>query len=215
MISGVIFDNDGIIGDTEILHYEARRAVLERLGYLLDKETYRLRMMSRHWGEALKVCPAALLKPEHYKEMFEKMQAKYRELLDTCLRPVEGVQELVDRLRRRYSKLAIASTQPLQMVELVARRCLGQKLLDSFDVVVSGEDVKKNKPAPDVYLEAARLLRVEPKECAALEVSVPGIQSARAAGMLCIARKSEWATTKELIAARPVAVIDSYEYIFH
>src|SRR4029077_14917040 len=98
--------------------------------------------------------------------------------------PMRGIQELLETLRGAAIPIAIASSAPARWVVAAVER-LGVRPL--FGAVVTGDEVARRKPAPDVYLEAARRLAVEPTRAIAIEDSAPGIAAARSAGMKAVA----------------------------
>src|SRR5207253_7966937 len=108
-----------------------------------------------------------------------RMLAAYRERLPL----IDGAVAAVRRLAARY-RLALASSSNRTLIDAVLELA---GLLRYFEFTVSSEEVARGKPAPDVYLEAARRLGVEPTRCAAIEDSHAGIRAAKAAGMRVIA----------------------------
>ncbi len=198
-----IFDNDGVIVDTEPGHFLARCEALLPLGICLTKERYIRDGISRGHREFLSsVVPVDKLLPDGYDRFFhEEIQARYHAWRENNLRLVDGFGDLFRFLADNNASLAVASTQPRAMVESGLRRCFSPLTMECFRIIVSGEEVKNNKPAPDVYLEAARRLGVEPANCLAVEDSVSGVSAAKAAGTLCVARRNEWANDGALIAA--------------
>jgi HAD superfamily hydrolase (TIGR01509 family) len=108
------------------------------------------------------------------------MLARY----ETELPVVPGAPEAVRRLADAGLRLALASSSNRELIDAVLHRL---ELSSSFEVTVSSEEVARGKPAPDVYLEAARRLGVDPSHCAAVEDSASGIRAAHAAGMRVVA----------------------------
>jgi len=131
---------------------------------------------SRFMHEELGIADA----PEEINaEVVRRMEARYRDALPL----IDGAGDAVARLARRWP-LAVASSSNRPLIDAV----LELSGLDRFfAATVSSEEVPRGKPAPDVYLEAARRLRVDPVACAAVEDSHSGIRSARAAGMRVLA----------------------------
>ncbi len=95
-----------------------------------------------------------------------------------------GAVDAVRRLEAKGLRLAVASSSNRELIDAVLARL---EVTDSFEVTVSSEEVARGKPAPDVYLEAARRLGVEPARCMAVEDSASGIRAAHAAGMRVVA----------------------------
>ncbi|NTU64139.1 MAG: HAD family phosphatase [Chloroflexi bacterium] len=100
------------------------------------------------------------------------------------VKPMPGLIELLDEIDRRSLPKAIASSGIRRYVEAVLRV---NGLLDRFSVIITGDQVAHGKPAPDVFLAAARALTVEPQHCLVLEDAPTGVQAAKAAGMTCFA----------------------------
>ena len=99
------------------------------------------------------------------------------------MEPIDGIRELLAELKALNIPAAIASSSPPVFIKAVLRKF---DLLDHFECVVSGEEVERGKPAPDVYLKAAELLGVKPQDCMVLEDARHGVAAAKAAGMKCI-----------------------------
>lgn len=181
MISTIIFDLDGLLADTEPLQMQAYQQALLTHGITLTDDEY-----AQHWIRAglgidqfvanrqLPIVPALVRQ--------QKAQ-RYQALLDTSLRPMPGALQLLKRLHRR-KRLAVASASFRNNVEHILHRLDFARYLD---VVVTGEDVQHGKPAPDIFLYAARRLEVKPSECVVIEDAEKGILAAKHAGMKSIA----------------------------
>ena len=182
----VVFDMDGLLLDTETLWHETEIELFRRHG---DEFTWDDKLAvigtsyaetSRYFAERLGRPPAdgAALVDEMVDLMHERLQGEVQ------ARP--GALELLRRLRALPSRvgLGLASNSSRRLVEAaIATTGLG----DMFDAVVSSDDVAHPKPAPDIYLEACRLMGVAPGDTLALEDSSTGIAAAKAAGLTCIA----------------------------
>ena len=105
-------------------------------------------------------------------------------LIDARLEPFADAAETLGALRARGIAVAVASSSARERLAHTLRRA---GLEDAFDVSVAGDEVEHGKPAPDMFLEAARRLGVEPARCAVVEDSPPGVAAGRAAGMLTVA----------------------------
>lgn len=182
MIEAVIVDLDGVIVDSEQVWDAARESVARERGGRWHEHAQEdmMGMSSKEWSrymhQNLKVPDA----PEEINcEVVGRMEAIYREKLPL----IEGAPEAVRRLAQRWP-LGLASSSNRPIIELV----LGLSGLNSFfQVAVSSEEVERGKPAPDVYLEVARRLGVNPERAAAIEDSRSGILSAKAANMRVVA----------------------------
>jgi HAD superfamily hydrolase (TIGR01509 family) len=181
-IDAVVFDMDGVLVDTEHLWDEVREALTEEWGgrYTPEAQEAMMGMSSREWSRYLHEVVGLGQPPEVINaEVVRRMLARY----EVELPVVEGAGEAVRRLRADGYTLAVASSSNRELIDAVLRRL---ELTERFAVTVSSEEVSRGKPAPDVYLEAARRLGVDPGGCVAVEDSASGIRAAHAAGMRVI-----------------------------
>jgi HAD superfamily hydrolase (TIGR01509 family) len=109
----------------------------------------------------------------------------YLDLIPSQLKPFPGVIELLHRCREAGLLIAVASSA--DMVKVRANLATIRVPVESWDAVVTGEDVTNKKPAPDIFLSAAAKLGVKPEECVVVEDAVNGVQAAKSAGMRCVA----------------------------
>jgi HAD superfamily hydrolase (TIGR01509 family) len=170
--SAAVFDFDGLIADTASCWHAAYARVLARRGRRLDAAvTARLVGASVRGAAQILDVPATELRHE--------LRAAFAA---SALDALPGVATLIERLRGDLG-LAVATNGPRDIVASALRRL---RLDAAFDDVVSAEALPREKPAPDVYLAACELLRVDPSRAVALEDSVLGAASARAAGLTVI-----------------------------
>jgi mannitol-1-/sugar-/sorbitol-6-/2-deoxyglucose-6-phosphatase len=177
----LVLDMDGLMVDSEPLWFQVERAFAAARGGAWTHEltgpcvgrgmAYTLRTMGERFGFAVDVA----------RDTAELMDRFVARLGDLTLKP--GCAELIDAAGGRIP-LAVASSSPRRLIEAVLARF---DLASRFHAVVSGEEVDRPKPAPDIFLHAARALGVTPAACAVFEDSVPGATAGRAAGMFVIA----------------------------
>jgi HAD superfamily hydrolase (TIGR01509 family) len=182
VIEAVIFDLDGVLLDSEQLWDEAREQLARERGGRWHENAQRdmMGMSSHEWSRYMHEVIGLPEPPEQInREVVERMARLYRERLPV----VPGAREAVERLAARW-RLGLASSSNRELIDL-ALELMGVAHL--FEATVSSEEVASGKPAPDVYLEAARRLGVDPAHAAAIEDSENGIRSAKAAGMRVIA----------------------------
>ncbi len=182
MIDAVVFDMDGVLIESEEVWDSVREAYVRERGGRYDEEIQRAMMgMSSHeWSRYLHEVAGVADKPDAINDaVVEQMLTAYREHLPL----IPGAVDAVQRLAARYP-LAVASSSNRPLIDTVLEVA---GLTQSFRATVSSEEVARGKPAPDVYLEAARRLGVAPERCAAVEDSHSGIRSAKAAGMRVVA----------------------------
>jgi HAD superfamily hydrolase (TIGR01509 family) len=181
-IVAVIFDLDGVLLDSETAWVEVKKEFTEESGgHWKDRAQWdMLGMSSTEWSQYMHDELAVPVPPEQISsEVAERLVERYRQRLPLLPGAVEAVRSLA-----REWPLAVASSSNRKVIDLVLEQA---GLADAFAATVSSEEVERGKPAPDVYLEAARRMGVEPESCAAIEDSGNGIRSAHAAGMAVIA----------------------------
>ena len=181
-IEAVIFDLDGLLLESEQVWDEAkRRLVSERGGSWTEEATQAmLGMSSTEWAAYMRDGLGVPLGPEEISSEVVRIMG---ELYERELPVLPGAAEAVGRIAARW-RLGLASSSNREIIDLVLETA-GWK--EQFEATVSSEEVKRGKPAPDVYLEAARRLGANSGRCVAIEDSGPGIGSAAAAGLAVIA----------------------------
>lgn len=193
----VIFDLDGLMADSEPLAEWAWNRVLARYGHTLDAQTFREVLGMRVVDSAILICQRFPL-PITAEEALVERDRLFLEAVPTCLRARPGLYPLLDELAARSLPLGIATSGHRRYVAL-ALRTLG--LEGRFRAVATGDEVEQGKPAPDIYLLAAERLDVPPACCLALEDAPLGVESARAAGMACVAVPNEWTASLDFPGA--------------
>ena len=182
MIDAVIFDLDGVLVDSEQLWDQARRAVVrEREGVWPAGATEAMQGMSTpEWSEYVHAIQGVDLPASQIAaQVVDKVAASYQEALP--LNP--GAVAAVRRIAERWP-LGVASSSDRNVIDEVIELA---GLQGVFSAIVSSEEVTSGKPAPDVYLEAARRLGIQSQRAAAVEDSANGIRSALSAGMCVLA----------------------------
>jgi len=182
-IDAVVFDMDGVLVDTEHLWDEVREELTTEWGgrYTPEAQEAMMGMSSREWSRYLHETVGLREQPETINaEVVRRMLARY----EVELPVLPGAVAAVRRLHGEGFRLAVASSSNRELIDAVLRRL---ELDELFAVTVSSEEVARGKPAPDVYVETARRLDVDPMRCIAVEDSASGIRAAHAAGMRVLA----------------------------
>ncbi|MGM0883086.1 MAG: HAD family hydrolase [Bacillota bacterium] len=183
MIEAFIFDMDGVIIDSEPIHFDVDMKTMHHLGASITMkqlEPY-VGMTNPEMWDLIKQQYSLAQSVEEIINY--QLNAKIRHLQDIEISPITGIPELIEELQIRKIPIAVASSSPRRFIEEVLSKF---KIAHIFNCIVSGEEVPKGKPAPDVYIEAAKQLNVNPSKCIVLEDSRNGIAAAKAAGMRCI-----------------------------
>ena len=182
MIDAVVFDLDGVIIDSEELWNEVRESFARERGgrWTAQAQADMMGMSSTEWSRYLHEVVGLPEPPEEInREVVRRMLDRYSERLPL----IDGAVDAVKRLATHWP-LGVASSSNRELIDRVLEV---SGLATCFRATVSSEEVEHGKPAPDVYLEAARRLGVEPARSLAIEDSSSGIRSAHAAGMHVIA----------------------------
>jgi HAD superfamily hydrolase (TIGR01509 family) len=182
VIDAVVFDMDGVLLASEEVWDAVREDYVRERGGRYDDEIQRamMGMSSTEWSQYLHDTAGVPDEPEAINaDVVRLMLSAYAEHLPV----LPGAVEAVHRAAARY-RLGLASSSNRELIDAVLDLA---GLAECFAVTVSSEEVARGKPAPDVYLEAARRLGVDPANCTAVEDSHGGIRSAKAAGMTVIA----------------------------
>lgn len=182
--TSVVFDLDGTLVDSEPNAYESARLLLERYGVPDFTWEQNARFLGISNREALAVLRAEYGIGASVDELVAGQDAIYLELARTSTEAFPQMRKFVEMLHARGVAMAVASGSPSAAIEAVLK---GTGLDAYLTEYVSAEEVAHGKPAPDVFLEAARRLGAAPADCVAVEDAAPGAAAARAAGMRCIA----------------------------
>ncbi|HET7541408.1 MAG TPA: HAD-IA family hydrolase [Polyangiaceae bacterium] len=182
--SHVIFDLDGVLLDTEPLYTEATQRVVGQYGKTFDW-SLKSRMMGRHELEAAQLLVETLALPITAEEYLRR-SVPIAEGLFASAAELPGAQAFVTELAARGHVLAVGTSSTRRLYELKTRHL---PWFGVFSAVVSGDhpEVRALKPAPDIFLAAARAIAGDPARCLVIEDSPAGVVAARAAGMSVIA----------------------------
>jgi HAD superfamily hydrolase (TIGR01509 family) len=186
MIKAVLWDNDGVLVDTETLFFDVTRSAFAQLGLVLTKEIWGRRYLSEG-------CPSREIAaelggdPSRITRVLEERNENYRRILaqPVLIRP--QVRKTLAMLAGR-ARLAIVTGCDREQLNLVHR---STGLLGFFEVIVTSDDCAHAKPHPELYLTALKALKLKPSECIAIEDSPRGLASARLAGIACMVVPTE------------------------
>lgn len=180
---GVIFDVDGVLVDSYRAHLLAWQALGRENGFEVTEDEF-----AAGFGRTSREVLAdkfghGVLSDERIRELDERKEALYREMVAADFPEMPGASELLSQLHQAGLKLAVGSSGPPPNVDVVLDH-LGQRPL--FSAVITGADVVRGKPDPQVFLLGAERMGVPPERCLVFEDAVPGVQAAKRAGMKAI-----------------------------
>jgi len=196
-LQAACFDMDGVIADSEPIHYEADRRAMAAHDVEFTYEDKKVNYIGRTVrGTMFELSEVhGIPDPE---AVLQERQDIFKELIATELQLRDGVRELLVQLSDRGLPCALVTSGDRWYIDTVFE-CFD--LTQFFAGMITVDDVSGHKPLPDPYLAGAKLLGVPPEMCLAVEDSTAGVASAKAAGMYCIAAPSEMTFDADLSAA--------------
>jgi len=181
-VLGVLWDLDGILVDTGEFHYRAWFDTLQLYNISYSREAFRETFGMNNRGVLGKLLGQEP-EPAFLDIVSDKKEKLFRELIQGKVRPLPGVIETLKFFRSRGIRQAVASSAPPENIEALLDAL---NLRGNFEAVVSGFNLN-GKPAPDVFLAAAKAIGIPPQNCLVIEDAVTGVEGAIRAGMLCLA----------------------------
>ncbi len=195
---GVIFDVDGVLVDSYEAHYESWAALAKEAGAAFSREAF-TRTFGRTSREVIRECwPANIIKTHGVAALDDRKEAIFRALIEQHVPIMPGAPALLDALANAGFRLALGSSAPPANIELV-RRALDRDHL--FSACITGRDVSRGKPDPEVFQLAAERMAVSPANCAVVEDAPAGIEAAHRAGMKAIGFVSTGRNARDLADA--------------
>jgi len=202
----ILWDMDGVISDSYSFHFAAWQETFAKRGIKFTKEAFTELFGTRNDFIVRSVMGREL--PEgDVKILVQEKEETFRRKATGNIKPFPGAVNLLNAIKKGDFKLGLASSAPKENIDLV----LGELNLSGiFDCVVFGQEVSEGKPSPQVYLLAAKKLKVAPNDCVVIEDSHKGVKAAKTAGMKCLAITNTHPREKLEEADR---VVDSLENV--
>lgn len=197
MSKGVIFDMDGVLIDSYHAHFQSWQVLAREEGLTITQ-----RQFAEQFGRTSREC-IAIWWGDRYREgdfraLSERKEAAFRQILADEMPAMPGIHELLDALSRARFALAVGSSGPAENIQLVLDR-LGRR--ETFAAVVTGDDVERGKPDPQVFLIAAARLKMPPSRCVVIEDAPAGIEAAHAGQMKAVGLASTGRRPEDLSSA--------------
>lgn len=177
---------DGVIADTALYHLKAWQEVFRERGVNFTGEDFRHTFGQRNDTIITSTLGEEISRHE-MDAIASKKEESFRRRIKKKLKPLPGVIELMESLKKRRFQMALASSAPIENIQMVIET-LG--INDYFQSIICDRDVTEGKPSPQVFLLAAERLGVEPEDCIVIEDAVAGVTAAKRAGMYCLALAS-------------------------
>lgn len=183
----VVFDMDGLMIDSETVYWAVGRALAREFGKEVSDRTLG-KMMGRSPIKSVEIYAQDLGLSQSPHELLAMREARVKQALERGVEPMPGLFDVLEQFKGRY-KLAIATSAPMELVEVVARKL---DLRRYFDAIQTSDDVTHGKPDPEIYLKAMGRLGVAPADCAVLEDSSNGALAGKRSGAYTIAVPSQY-----------------------
>ena len=210
-LEAVIFDMDGVLIDSEPIHYIIERELFTKLGLKVSHEihaTYLGTAGDYMYGD-VKARFGLSQSIEELLEFDDLFRCDYFKRLDGIVLN-EGVLNLIEELKLTGIKLAVATSSSFKLANVLLDRC---GILPFFDAVVTTSEAGKSKPFPEVYLMAAQKIGVSPEHCLVFEDSPNGLSAGKNAGMFCVAVRTDHVNVAELQKAD--FLLDTFQGVNH
>lgn len=192
-----IFDMDGVLIDSEHLHWQAEQETMAEFGVAISESE-----LKKFAGTRAEVMFEIFIRqyqlPTTFAALYPRHEQRLIQLFQSQVQPTAGIEPVLQTLLSHSIALAVASSSSLRLIQIALQQT---GLVGYFKAIVSGAEVPGSKPAPDIFLEAARRLAIRPNNCVVFEDSVVGVQSAKAAGMYCVGYESPNSLSVRLEAA--------------
>lgn len=182
-MKAVIFDMDGVVSDTQKYHSQAESIILARHGIRLSPRKITAKYAGIPDREWFRQMFAPTDKSVRIEKLIKEKRKAVFELSAGHVKSIKGAFALIKKLEEKGFLLAVASSSEMSFIKFVLKEL---KIKKFFKTVVSTTEVKKGKPAPDIFLRAAKKLGVNPKNCLVIEDGINGMEAAKNAGMKCI-----------------------------
>jgi beta-phosphoglucomutase family hydrolase len=179
----VVFDMDGVLVDSYQAHFESWQQLYAELGVAYTEQSFAADF-GRTSRDILRRTLDTELTDQRIKELDARKEALFRDIIRDNFPAMDGATELIEALAADGFRLAVGSSGPPENIELILEKLPGGRFID---VSVTGADVTRGKPDPQVFLIAAERLGVPPSDCAVVEDAVHGIEAALRAGMRAVA----------------------------
>lgn len=194
----ILWDNDGVLVDTEKWYYEANKKALSEIGISFSLDEYMLHMQK---GTSIwSLADDNKIDKETIKLQRKKRNQYYQEFLKTREIEIPEVISVLDELSKYYS-MAIVTTSKKEDFELIHQ---GRNILKYMEFCLTLEDYEKAKPSPDPYLKGMESFKALPEECLVIEDSARGLKAALAAGIDCVIVGNEFTRTHDFTGAKQV-----------
>jgi beta-phosphoglucomutase len=206
--AGAIFDMDGVLVDSNPFHLKKWEALLDEHGIPFDREDLPRVVLGLRNDTAFRHFFGSDLSAASQERLEEELEERFRQVFRPHAKPLPGLETLIVKCHQAGIVMAVASSAYVKNVEfIIAALGFGRY----FRHLVTGNEVHHPKPHPEIYLKAAEKLGIAPAACVAFEDSFVGIESAKRAGLMCVAIASTFPLDELRERTDADLVVESFE----
>ncbi|MFM1912376.1 MAG: hypothetical protein RIR51_214 [Bacteroidota bacterium] len=176
---GILFDMDGVIVDNLPYHVDAWMVFCERHGFNLSRELFFNEMNGLNAKSSFEYLFKKSLTKEEVRIFEDEKEEIYREYYKDHIQAAEGLLDFIDLAKKEGIKIALATSAGQGNIDFTID---GLGIRDKFDAIIGGHQVKNGKPDPEIYIKAAEMIGLDPKDCVVIEDSIQGMDAGYAAG---------------------------------
>jgi beta-phosphoglucomutase len=206
--AALIFDMDGVLIDSNPFHIQKWKEFLHERGVPYNAEDLPKQILGIRNDTAFRHFFGRELRGEEVKKLSEDLEARFRAAFLPHAQPLPGLKALLDECHTEGIPLAVASSAMTRNVDFIVDTL---KLRPYFASIATGDNVSRPKPDPEIYLKTAEKLGLAPAKCVAFEDSFVGIESAKRAGMKCVAIASTFPAEELLRQTQVDLVVKGFE----
>ncbi|HSW97355.1 MAG TPA: HAD family phosphatase [Candidatus Saccharimonadales bacterium] len=199
-IKGILFDMDGTMVDNTAYHKKAWEEFYKVHHMQFPDKDFRMKFSGKNNKQIFQMIFGENISDEDINKFADEKELMYRKLYASNIKPIKGLFEFIEKLKKKDIKIAVATTAIKENRDFILKE-LG--LNNAFDAIIGYEDIIKGKPNPEIFLKAAAALHIKPESCIVFEDAPSGIEAAKRAGMKTVGVVTSH-TNKELLADRKI-----------
>ena len=211
MIKAALFDMDGVLVDNSHMHVKSFEVMYERFNIPVEDRKNVMDFMGCGLADILhQMFSEELIQEKGFDYLCYEKERIYREIYSETIRPIEGLVDLLERMKAMGIRCAVGSSGCIENVEFVLDKC---HIAPYFEAIVRCDQVTRCKPDPEIYQLAAQKLDLPPSDCLVFEDAMVGIESARKAGVDHVIALTTSFTAEELEASRPDYIVKDFREV--
>ena len=211
MVKAALFDMDGVLVDNAHMHVKSYEVMYDRFNVPVEERRNVMDFMGCGLAEVLNsMFSKEVIEEKGFDFLCYEKERIYREIYAPTIRPIDGLVQLLERLKEKGIRCAVGSSGCIENVDFVLEKC---HIAPYFEAIVSGDQVTRCKPDPEIYQVAAAKLGLRPEDCLVFEDAMVGIESAQRAGADHVIALTTSFSIPELTAVHPDFIVRDFTEI--